>query len=100
MKLKSDHDGVKIKKSFLGGYFLHTARSQKAPGSYQTLMASQTVFIHPSSCLYQEDHEWVVYHELVCTSKEYMRHVTNIRPEWLLEAAPHFAKIHKITICK
>jgi len=30
-----------------------------------------------------------VYHELVLTSKEYARTVTEIRPDWLLEIAPH-----------
>jgi pre-mRNA-splicing factor ATP-dependent RNA helicase DHX16 len=32
---------------------------------------------------------WVVYHELVLTSKEYMRILSEIRSEWLLEVAPH-----------
>lgn len=33
---------------------------------------------------------WVVYHELVMTSKEYMRNVSEIRSEWLVEIAPHY----------
>lgn len=33
---------------------------------------------------------WVVYHELVLTSKEYMRQVSEIKSEWLVEIAPHF----------
>lgn len=33
---------------------------------------------------------WVVYHELVLTSKEYMRCVSEIKPEWLVEIAPHY----------
>jgi len=33
-----------------------------------------------------------VYHELVSTSKEYMRQVIEIEPEWLLEIAPHYYK--------
>lgn len=33
---------------------------------------------------------WVVYHELVLTSKEYMRIVSEIKSEWLVEIAPHF----------
>lgn len=32
----------------------------------------------------------MVYHELVLTAKEYMRHCTAIRPEWLAELAPHY----------
>lgn len=33
---------------------------------------------------------WVVYHELVLTTKEYMRTVSEIKPEWLVEVAPHY----------
>ena len=33
---------------------------------------------------------WVVYHELVLTSKEYMRTVSEIKPAWLVEIAPHY----------
>ena len=33
---------------------------------------------------------WVVYHELVLTTKEYMRSVSEIKPEWLVEVAPHY----------
>lgn len=28
---------------------------------------------------------WVIYYELVLTSKEYMRQVMEIQPNWLLE---------------
>ncbi len=31
-----------------------------------------------------------MYHELVLTSKEYMRVVSEIKSEWLVEIAPHF----------
>lgn len=37
----------------------------------------------------QSPPRWIVYHELVLTSKEYARTVTEIRPDWLLEIAPH-----------
>lgn len=33
----------------------------------------------------QQKPRWVVYFELVLTSKEYMRQVMEIQPEWLLE---------------
>ena len=34
----------------------------------------------------------VIYHELVLTTKEYMREVTAIDPKWLVEFAPKFFK--------
>ena len=39
---------------------------------------------------------WVLYHELVFTTKEYMRQVIEIKPEWLVEIAPHFYKKKEI----
>jgi pre-mRNA-splicing factor ATP-dependent RNA helicase DHX16 len=36
--------------------------------------------------------KWVIYYELVLTSKEYMRSNMPLKPEWLTEVAPHFYK--------
>ena len=83
----SAHDD--IKKSITSGYFYHTAQLQKN-GSYKTVKHPQTVHIHPSSGLLQQMPRWLVYHELVLTSKEYMRNVIEIRPDWLVEIAPHY----------
>ena len=68
----SDHDA--IKKSILAGMFYHVAKLQK-DGSYRTVKNPHSVFIHPSSGLakVQPPPRWVVYHELVLTSKEFMR---------------------------
>ena len=49
--------------------------------------------IHPSSALYHRHPEWVVYHELVATSREYMRQVTAVEPRWLVAAAPTFFRL-------
>lgn len=51
------------------------------------------VYIHPSSALFSKQPEWVIYHELVMTSKEYMREVMYIEPKWLVEVAPTFFKV-------
>lgn len=55
-------------------------------GHYQTVKDNQPVALHPSCCL---DHkpEWVVYHEFTLTSKQFIRTVTDIRGEWLLDLA-------------
>lgn len=50
------------------------------------------VRIHPSSMLYKDQPECVIYHELVLTSYEYMRNVIEVEPEWMCEVAPHFYK--------
>ena len=38
-----------------------------------------------------------MYHELVLTSKEYMRAVSVVEPKWLTELAPHYYKDTEIT---
>ncbi|KAG1680389.1 hypothetical protein FOA52_015480 [Chlamydomonas sp. UWO 241] len=78
-----------IRKSIAAGYFYHTSKLQK-DGSFKTVKNPQTVHIHPSSSLVESLPRWVVYHELVLTSKEYMRCVSEIKPEWLIEIAPHY----------
>ncbi|CAM6098163.1 unnamed protein product [Calypogeia fissa] len=89
--LSNSEDHEAIKKSVTSGFFYHTARLQKN-GSYRTVKNPQTVTIHPSSGLSQVLPRWVVYHELVFTSKEYMRQVIEIKPDWLVEIAPHYYK--------
>ncbi|MCD7457010.1 Pre-mRNA-splicing factor ATP-dependent RNA helicase DEAH1 [Datura stramonium] len=84
-----------IKKSITSGFFPHSARLQKN-GSYRAVKRPQAVNIHPSSGLVQALPRWVVYHELVLTSKEYMRQVTELKPEWLVEIAPHYYQLKDV----
>ncbi|GJR19237.1 pre-mRNA-splicing factor ATP-dependent RNA helicase DEAH1-like protein isoform X1 [Tanacetum coccineum] len=84
-----------IKKCITAGYFPHSAKMQKN-GSYSTVKHRQTVYIHPSSGLAQVLPRWVVYHELVLTSKEYMRQVSELKPEWLVEIAPHYYQLKDV----
>ncbi|KAL2319809.1 hypothetical protein Fmac_028778 [Flemingia macrophylla] len=84
-----------IKKTITSGFFPHSARLQKS-GLYRTVKHSQTVHIHPSSGLAQVLPRWVVYHELVLTTKEYMRQVTELKPEWLVEIAPHYYQLKDV----
>lgn len=109
-----------VRKAICAGYFYHASRlGRDGSGSYRTLKPPrQTVSIHPSSALAKAAAvvaaaageqgggaankditaatggvplpKWVVYHELVLTTKEYMRNVSEIRPEWLVEVAPHY----------
>ncbi|KAL5467168.1 hypothetical protein EMCRGX_G031360 [Ephydatia muelleri] len=84
-------DSVAIRKAVTAGYFYHTVSLSKG-GVYKTVKHQQTVHIHPQSSLFQELPKWVVYHELVFTTKEYMRQVVEIENQWLLEVAPHYYK--------
>ncbi|KAG9129541.1 hypothetical protein Leryth_023271 [Lithospermum erythrorhizon] len=84
-----------IKKAITSGFFPHSSRLQKN-GSYRTVKHPQTVHIHPSSGLAKVLPRWVIYHELVLTSKEYMRQVTELKPEWLVEIAPHYYQLKDV----
>ena len=86
-----DNDNVAIRKAITSGYFYHTAKLSKG-GNYRTIKGNNTVLIHPNSTLFDEMPRCVLYHELVLTTKEYMRQVIEINPLWLLEVAPHYYK--------
>ncbi|KZV21612.1 ATP-dependent RNA helicase [Dorcoceras hygrometricum] len=83
---------TKIRKAIAAGFFFHASRKDPQEG-YRTLVENQPVYIHPSSALFQRQPDWVIYHELVMTTKEYMREVTVIDPKWLVELAPRFFKV-------
>ncbi|CAN1259801.1 Pre-mRNA-splicing factor ATP-dependent RNA helicase DEAH1 [Linum perenne] len=84
-----------IKKAVVSGYFPNSARMEK-DGSYKTVKCPKTVYMHPGSGLARSIPRWVVYHELVLTTKEYMRQVTELKPEWLVEIAPHFYRMKDV----
>jgi len=50
------------------------------------------VHVHPSSSLFDAMPRWVIYNELVFTTKEFMRELIEIESDWLLEIAPHYYK--------
>ncbi|KAL2643858.1 hypothetical protein R1flu_011445 [Riccia fluitans] len=83
---------TRIRKAICAGFFFHAGRKDPQEG-YRTLVENQPVYIHPSSALFQRQPDWVIYHELVMTTKEYMREVTLVDPKWLVELAPRFFKV-------
>lgn len=92
LKLSSTDNHVLILKAILSGYFFQAACVQKTGETYRTVKHGLNMFIHPGSVLKKINPPWVMYHELVLTSKEYMRQVSEIQSEWLLEIAPHYFK--------
>ncbi|ORX67423.1 DUF1605-domain-containing protein [Linderina pennispora] len=80
-----------VRRALCAGFFRHAAKRDPQEG-YKTLVEGTMVHMHPSSALFNKNPEWVIYHELVMTSKEYMREVTLVDPKWLVEMAPTFFK--------
>ena len=81
----------RICKAITSGFFFHAARKDPQEG-YKSVVEQQPVYIHPSSSLFQQQPDWVLYHELVLTTKEYMRECMVLDPRWLVELAPRFFK--------
>ncbi|KAF8117324.1 hypothetical protein N665_0011s0047 [Sinapis alba] len=87
-----------IRKALLAGYFMQVAHLDRN-GHYLTAKDDQMVHLHPSCCL---DHkpEWVVYNEYVLTNRNFIRTVTYIRGEWLLDVAPHYYHLSNFPNCE
>lgn len=75
-----------LRKCICAGYF-HQAARVHGLGSYRNLRTLVSTQLHPTSALYGLGYlpAFVVYHELILTSKEYMSCVTSVDPAWLAE---------------
>lgn len=81
-------DNARIRKAICAGYFRNACRRSREEQGYKIIRDDQQVFIHPSSVLYLKTPEYLIYHELVQTTREYLRDVCVIDSEWLPELAP------------
>ena len=85
-----ESDVEKVQRCLTVGFFANAARLHYT-GEYRTVKDDHALFIHPTSVLATErPPPWVVFNEVVHTSKEFMRDVTVIKPDWLYELAPHY----------
>lgn len=83
-----------VRKAVCSAYFHNSARL-KGIGEYVNTRSGAPCHLHPSSSLYGLGYtpEYVVYHELVLTAKEYMQCVTAVEPQWLAELGPMFFSV-------
>merc|ERR1719461_743963 len=79
----------RVQRAIVSGYFVQAAKKDPQEG-YKTLVEGQPAYIHPSSALFNHQPEWLIFHKLVLTSKEYMRECLVIKPQWLTLLAPRF----------
>ncbi|KAH8371838.1 hypothetical protein KR093_009054, partial [Drosophila rubida] len=89
---------VNIRKALVQGFFMQVAHLERT-GHYLTIKDNQIVQLHPSTCL---DHkpDWVIYNEFVLTTKNYIRTVTDVKPEWLLSLAPQYYDLNNFPQCE
>nr|XP_004611192.1 unnamed protein product [Sorex araneus] len=60
--------------------------------AYKTPLLDDPVFIHPSSVLFRELPEFVVYQEIVETTKMYMKGVSAVEPQWVPQLLPSYCQ--------
>lgn len=69
---------------FFSAYLHHS-------GVYRTCRGNRELEIHPLSCLYTiRQPQYIVFCELLHTTKVFMKEITVIEGDWLTELAPHY----------
>jgi len=86
-----------VRKTICSSYF-HNAGRLKNITEYINIKTNVPCHLHPSSALYGMGFtpDYIVYHELISTSKEYMQCVTAVDPYWLAELGPMFFTIKEL----
>ncbi|XP_047109193.1 ATP-dependent RNA helicase DHX33 isoform X1 [Schistocerca piceifrons] len=86
----------KIRKCLVTGLFMNVAELQRER-QYITVDTRQAVTIHPSSVLFGSYPPFVLFTEVVQTGRCYLRQISTIEPEWLLEIVPNYIRNHKLS---
>ncbi|KAH9772697.1 putative pre-mRNA-splicing factor ATP-dependent RNA helicase DEAH4 [Citrus sinensis] len=99
---ESRQDYRKLRKALCVGYANQLAERMIHHNGYRTLgFKPQLVQVHPSSELKTDEEgllpNYVVYHELIATSRPYMRNVCAVEMQWVM---PILKKLEKIDINK
>ncbi|XP_075954925.1 putative ATP-dependent RNA helicase DHX37 [Anarhichas minor] len=94
----TEHQVVCLRQIVLAGLGDHLARRVQAEdlldpkwkNGYKTPLLDDPVFIHPSSALFKTLPEFIVYQEIMETTKMYMRGVSAVEAEWIPELLPQY----------
>lgn len=83
-----------VRKCICSSYF-HQASKLKGIGEYVNLRTGMPCHLHPTSALFGLGFtpDYIVYHELIMTQKEYMQFVTAVDPFWLAEMGSMFFSV-------
>ena len=85
----------RLRKAIAASFHHHAAKAKTTAGEYTNCRSGAPAHLHPTSALFGmgSTPDYVVYHELVATSKEFMQCATAVEPEWLAEMGPAFFSI-------
>lgn len=83
-----------VRKAICSAYFYNSAQ-MKGIGEYVNMLTGMPCNLHPSAALFGLGYtpDFVVYHELIYTTKEYMQCTTAVEGEWLAELGPMFFSV-------
>ncbi|XP_074079676.1 putative ATP-dependent RNA helicase DHX40 isoform X1 [Macrotis lagotis] len=79
-----------LRRCLCNGYFTNVAR-RSVGRTFCTMDGHGTpIHIHPSSALYNQEPklEWIIFHDVLVTSKMYVKTVCPIRYEWVKDLLP------------
>eukprot|EP01129_Flabellula_baltica_P016049 TRINITY_DN8387_c0_g1_i1.p1 TRINITY_DN8387_c0_g1~~TRINITY_DN8387_c0_g1_i1.p1 ORF type:complete len:668 (-),score=121.64 TRINITY_DN8387_c0_g1_i1:32-2035(-) len=78
-----------IRKCFTAGFFSNIAMKQPS-GAYEGLIQKKKIHIHPTSCLFRDKPDTIVFNDLIFTTKEYMRDIMTIDRDWIADLYPEY----------
>uniref|UniRef100_A0A1A8MXX5 RNA helicase n=3 Tax=Nothobranchius pienaari TaxID=704102 RepID=A0A1A8MXX5_9TELE len=86
-----------FRRCLCAGYFTNVARSSVGKVFCTMDGHGSMVHIHPSSSLFEQevDLNWVIFHDVLVTSRIYIRTVCPIRYEWVKDLLP---KLHEVDV--
>lgn len=90
MKLNTERASTEqILKAIVKAYAANVAKADQLAADY-TLTRNPKLHasIHPSSVLFEYLPEYVIYTDITHTTKLFMRHVTEVKPEWIVDSLP------------
>ena len=94
--ISAGNDEDLIRKCICTAYF-HQACRLKGIGEYVNLRVGTPCHLHPTSALFGMGYtpDYIVYHELIMTSREFMQCVTAVEGNWLAEVGDKFFSINE-----
>lgn len=101
MALVSSDDWDVVRKCVCGAYFQNAAKNSSLV-EYTNLRSGMKAHLHPTSALIGMGFtpDYIVYHEVVMSSKEYMQCVTAVDGRWLAELGPMFFSVKEADVSR
>lgn len=92
-RIDPEKKAEQIRRCLATGYFAQAAKMQP-DGTFRTVNGGTILHAHPSSLMFNRKADWVIFHEIMETStKTYIREISKIEKNWLLEYAPDFYQV-------